>query len=764
MPYDYYNYTANVRGYMLVKVSSPANTASWVDGETVNIGAPDGTPVTFRISSSRVTDTQPTGTVTSDIAPFSSVSSPRQHPSVGNAEWTTNSESVGYSPGIAFGSYASGDGSSLVLTGTQRDKIPSTDQFIVFDSNYTSSLTPGTIIYNTYHSFPSTATNFTASWQEISNTALSGIAVGNSFAQVIDDSNTKTIVYAFGGQNSAIAGDNNNYIFFFSATTNPSDASIMWMSPWFRQDQNKNYWLGDDSNSASAVPSPGGASITIPIAPGVSDGAATYDSTTHTIYFSGGSRKLYVGAAASASIWGYDQVYGWRVDGTTGLITGSAFLAGVMPMGRYKHEMFVANGFLYVVGGMTGTYPSTNMSAVTSTFHNHVHRALILSDGQLTDWQECLYEMPVSLTSYGTGSGLVDGASFIYPDKSLDTSRRFIHLIGGLKQYISGTSYVSRSSAQVWNAELNFIRGASKLPNENKLGVDPSWQGPAQGERATVGAQLGPSDIRPVLPMLDNVYQQLMISTLPSGSATLPDNRSPLVGYRPGLKGTEIFGTWRLVMAGAPGNFNPNGDSTTADWTAVTQSQVYLRQVRLEFLVDTTDGYSDLQFFNPARERLYKRSSSGLRGGRKLVSIVSGSAWWDSGVSYIYTHTQPEYGRTVGITSNSSSDDFAVFTQITGALATYLTGTPSWFLDPPAGEGMPGLPYIPMSSATFGESAQPLGITGTAGDMAAATVDQQLPIPADDTLPAYLSRIKAIRKTQDLYDEELNRLASGSYF
>jgi hypothetical protein len=47
-----------------------------------------------------------------------------------------------------------------------------------------------------------------------------------------------------------------------------------------------------------------------------------------------------------------------------------------------------------------------------------------------------------------------------------------------------------------------------------------------------------------------------------------------------------------------------------------------------------------------------------------------------------------------------------------------------------------------------------------------ATVGQQLSTPSENTLPAYLSRIKALQKTQDLFEQELARqdTLSGSYF
>jgi len=752
MPYSYTDYYAAVQGYSVVKVNFPQETSSWVDGETVNIGSPAGQAVVYRVSGTTFYDDQYAGTLYSDLTPLTSASFARKHPGVGTGNYVNNTNA-----GVAFGVYGSGD--SAVLLSQNRDAIPSASQFIVIGTNLTSALSPGTKLYNTNHTTVAATTNLTSSWR-LMNPAnkLSGTAVGNVFTRILTDDQSKYVIYAFGGQD--VGNVNTNWIFYCTASVDPTDVNgtTLRISPWYRTDGNGYSWPGD------VIPGGAGPALTIPIVPGVKDGASCIDASSKTIYFGGGIRQTYVGSPNN--IFGYDKIYGWRYNSTTGMLTGSAFVAGQMPMGRYSHEMFVANGFLYCVGGAMQMGEVSGTVADNPVYFAHIDRAIILDDGVLADWAMCHYEMPQGVDSVNSGTGLVDGAAFIYPTNAYDTGNRNIYIIGGLKQFLttSGgiTSYVTRSSAQGYSAPLIYVQGTSVLANPNKLGIDSAWQGPSTGEILTAGAQLGPNDIKPVLPMLDNIYQQLIYSAVPSSMQQLTPN-SRITGYRPGLKGTEINGIWKFRFATTPGTFNPNGDLTQDHWPSLTSSQVYFRQLRIEFLVDETAGYSDIQYFNPARERLYRKSGVGFKNGKKLIDIISGSSWWDAGISYIYTSVQPEYGRTVGITNSSASDDYAVFTQLTGALATYLTGTPNWFLNPPPGEGMPGLPYIPLSSASFGEASQPY-VTSSSADMLRATVDQQLPNPADATLAAYLSRIRAIRTTQDLYEEQLGKSSTGSYF
>lgn len=764
MAYYYYNYYANVGGYTLVSINFPAETSSWSDGETFNIGSPAGTPGVFRLSSTLFSDNQPATTMISDIAPTTSGAFPRTHPTLGAGVWTGDTQH-----GRAFGLYGVAD--SPALSGQNRDKVPVNKQFLVLNSNLTSSLTVGTKIYNVNHLLSSgEAINLTSSWRIIPKTTITGSGIGNAFCSVTSSDGSKLIVYGFGGDvsySSNPLGLTQNYVFVCTASTSNAGLKLN-ISPWYHMDENKSLWPGTDTsvgfNGSTGATQAGISPMTIPISVGIRDGAACVDKASTTVYFGGGSRPLYVGS--DDYIFGWNKIFGWHYDQTSGMLSGSPFLAGEMPMGRSAHEMFVANGFLYCAGGYTGSYNAdtwgSSAANVTCSTHNHIDRAIINFDGMLTNWAMCKYEMPAGYDVSGSGAGSVDGATFIFPDNAVSTDKRFVYLVAGLKAWDNNGEPRWGASSQVYTAELDFTGSAAYLPNKNKIGVDPSWMGPSAGETLTVGPSMGPNDIRPVLPLLDDIYQQLVVPTSPDSQ--LPESSKQLVGFRPGLRGTEIFGDWKLRFSNNPGIFNPNGTADTVSYSSLTSSQYHVRQVRIEFLVDATAGTSDIQYFNPARERLYKRSSRGFKNGKKLVDIISGSYWWDAGVSYIYAYQQSEYGRTVGLTVDGSGSDYAVWTQLTGALAAHLTGTPSWFLNPPPGEGVSGLPYIPLSSATFGEASVPLQNTGTAAGMIAATVDQQLPVPADNTLPAYLSRIRAIRTTQQRFEEELINSVTGSYF
>jgi hypothetical protein len=495
MPYNYTHYFADVRGWTKVSLSLPV-PAAWNDGDVINIGSPFGKSFIFRLSSTLFYDNQFSGTVYSAVAPTSSASFPRQHPKLGTGNFSTGSN------GQAFGYYGA---ESPALSGTIRDNIPGTRQFMVLDEDLTQYITSGTVLYNTNHYDVAPTTNLTASWVNVPGIFKSGTYYyENAYVEIITDNKTRSIIYSFGGRQSDPAKYSTD-IFWLSCSVNPSDALKLNISPWYRQDANKNSWPG--SVPGNAFPSPAtGSALTIPVVQGISDGALCYDSSTKTLYYSGGVKPTYSGS--SAVISGSDEIFGWNVDGATGLITGSYFRAGTLPVGRYGHKAIAANGFLYVVGGASGT-----------SYNITIDRALINHDGTVSNWEQSEFELPQGLNVVGTGSGLMRGAAFIYPFNPASSEEKHIYIVGGYKQYLTSTApgYVNHNSGQVYSAKMNFVQGASRLSDANKIEIDPAWQGPASGEMMTPGAQLGPNDIRPVLPLLDNIYQQMIVSTTPSG-------------------------------------------------------------------------------------------------------------------------------------------------------------------------------------------------------------------------------------------------------
>lgn len=211
-------------------------------------------------------------------------------------------------------------------------------------------------------------------------------------------------------------------------------------------------------------------------------------------------------------------------------------------------------------------------------------------------------------------------------------------------------------------------------------------------EWPTTGSNYGATHIKPFYPLLDPIYQRKEYdpgSLLITSTASAVFQPEKWQGFRPGLRGTEVSGTWQLLIADARG-----AAGTTA----------YLRQVRLEFLL-VSGSY----------DRLPHRGNSSIRARRAneevFIQRTSGSdstfhltGSWGSFVNNTYLAFPPfdstsEIGRTVGIgflTASAESRDFAVLVRVTGALADLSGSSPGWLLNNPF-----GVPQIPISSASL---------------------------------------------------------------
>lgn len=245
----------------------------------------------------------------------------------------------------------------------------------------------------------------------------------------------------------------------------------------------------------------------------------------------------------------------------------------------------------------------------------------------------------------------------------------------------------------------------------NVLGLSPpaGWlTGPGGtadvGEFPTTGSNLGPATIRPMYPILDDVFVEKKTDDTATAGYTqyaLSPTHGKLVGFRPGLRGTEIHGKWKLLIGMGTG-MNTEADFDTFEgMKAHRRAGLWFRQFRIEFIVDQGP---EVESFYPSKNFRFKRPAYvPQRPGRRRVQIISGTASWDIGVNYVQTEVRNEYGRTSGITSDKSSsiDSFAIFSQITGSFADYLTGsvfTQGAFYTYLHNEF--GTPFIPISSGS----------------------------------------------------------------
>lgn len=253
-----------------------------------------------------------------------------------------------------------------------------------------------------------------------------------------------------------------------------------------------------------------------------------------------------------------------------------------------------------------------------------------------------------------------------------------------------------------WFSDTRIQEGGS----HGAVGSPPSgWlSGPggtaAVNEWPTTGSNYGPAVIRPMYPLLDDVLEEKCLESVlrEKGYAYPEENMRDTAiaarrGIRPGLRGKQAHGRWELLIV------------TQDVLSSVPVVGLNFRQARLELTIDTGEDV--------ARQLPRKRGIEARRAP-KPIAIVSGSyigAGRPDVFGYatnkfrnvVYTLPQQETSTTVGITNDTGSmtaNDFAVFTRITGALATTYDASSKaharfMFLNNEF-----GTPFIPLSSGS----------------------------------------------------------------
>ena len=225
----------------------------------------------------------------------------------------------------------------------------------------------------------------------------------------------------------------------------------------------------------------------------------------------------------------------------------------------------------------------------------------------------------------------------------------------------------------------------------------PGWlTGPggtaAVNEWPTTGSNLGPNDIQPVYPMLDDIYVEKIFDqpTLTSNQNILPEVHNKIIGFRPGLRGTEINGRWTLMIANS-------SMISGSEVVGHPRAGFWFRQARLEFIVD--EG-QEIREMIPSHSRRFMKKRP-FKPGRHRVAIMSGSSSWDTGINYVYTNVPEDHGRSFGISDISGSADVAVFSRLSDAfseklsLSGNLDSVQRTFLSNDF-----GTPFIPISSGS----------------------------------------------------------------
>lgn len=312
-------------------------------------------------------------------------------------------------------------------------------------------------------------------------------------------------------------------------------------------------------------------------------------------------------------------------------------------------------------------------------------------------------------------------------------------------------------SAAPWMLDNRISTGSVFISEVVKAIVSgsppPGWLTGDPAEFLTSGSNLGPPNIRPVYPLLDDVLvrKAYIQQATVTGAFSLPQAHGLIVGSRPGLRGTQVSGTWNV-------SFGSVADSYTTSYAANSLAGVWLRQVRLEFVIDTGIGTFE---FIPSRSRKWSKSTL-VPGhdGPQNIGIISGSSAWDVGVGIIQRSQEQEYGRTVSITSDKSATSFAVMSFLSGALNDSLNAqgvsSAPWFI---GGNGF-GTPYIPDSSMSLGDVAAEQIDASASAEMYNQTIGQTTMIPNANTLYDYLNREDYSKTTEQRWSEALKQASS----
>lgn len=245
-------------------------------------------------------------------------------------------------------------------------------------------------------------------------------------------------------------------------------------------------------------------------------------------------------------------------------------------------------------------------------------------------------------------------------------------------------------------------------------------------EWPTTGVNYGTNSIRPLYPLLDPVYQRKVIGSeapqsyidggfispsqfqkgAPSSSLASP----PWTGFRPGLRGVEISGSWELLLIAGAGTALGMAGGGSGSFSQISSS-AYFRQCRLEITYEQNSApsirrsYTKLSPLRSSPQKLHRISGSDFFFAQFDGTYLSGSAPvsgaldWFCSDTYTDAAGQGEIGRTFGVALNSGSfnkNSSALLYRLSGTLADVAGSAPSWLLN-----NQFGMPAIPQSSASL---------------------------------------------------------------
>jgi hypothetical protein len=354
--------------------------------------------------------------------------------------------------------------------------------------------------------------------------------------------------------------------------------------------------------------------------------------------------------------------------------------------GSYRHQnVLFQNSFLLWDGSRNvfGVMSSASNSANCPSWMNDRHIRTIFCDSALIDNPRHLDRMRLNDT-------MVTGSPSYGCELRQGTVTSRGHFDGNDRPWISD-----------WRLQYIETSGSYLLPGSPPDG----WlTGPggvaAENEWPTTGSNYGASMIKPVYPMLDPLYEEPYFTAVyPATADPFPGSTQnyilyqqstfgvadsygiprKLVGFRPGLFGTQIQGTWQICI------MTHNVLKKTGLSFTVGRPGFFI-QARIEILYDETNEVV----------------SNNYRPRRQFFISGSGGGGYSANIGMRKVTCGDEHDKIYSITDSTSSSDWSVFSRPAGEFADQISGSDGAHARWAYLHNEFGTPFIPVSSGSAG--------------------------------------------------------------
>jgi hypothetical protein len=277
------------------------------------------------------------------------------------------------------------------------------------------------------------------------------------------------------------------------------------------------------------------------------------------------------------------------------------------------------------------------------------------------------------------------------------------HHYGPLSGNFIGAPNAALGINSAWGAATYWTASTGSPPRGWLTGPGGSAN---VNEWPTTGSNLGSVYLRPVYPLLDAIQVTKTASANflldPINPIAFPTvSPTQLKGFRPGLRGTEISGSWQLLFFYSL----PSGSGVH-----VANHELFFRQARLELTYEEWQAPTKIR--NDSRRPRRNRSARimSLSGTAVMVDPTGVGTLsifdiypWDYYTNHIENVADGggEIGCTFGIQLNTGSfnrNECALVYGLSGALASISGTAPGWLLNNEF-----GMPRIPLASASLAE-------------------------------------------------------------